>query len=89
MLGRLPGQRRNAMHFVIAPKSLDTRDMQEPGRTGAYWPEPHGEHYAVSDVYFAEVCMLARICSNLWKLFTVGRGEMFYCDFERQGYDTM
>ena len=48
--------------------------------------EPHWQHYAVSDVFYGEVCVLSSICRNAWQLFSVGRGEPFVCDFDEAGY---
>ena len=85
--GLLPGQGSgNKIHFAKAPRQLDTRDMEDPGRTGGWWLEPHWQHYAVSDVFFAEVCLLSMLCRNSWQLFTVWRGQMFECDFDEAGY---
>ena len=58
-------------------------------RRGSWWTEPHSSHYAVSDVYFAEVIILSTICANSWRLFSVSRGEAFECEWSAQGYHTL
>lgn len=88
--GMLPSQGPSrAMHFAKAPRELDTRDLDDPGRTGSWWTEPHWNHYAVSDVFFAEVCLLSALCKNSWELFTVQRGEPFVCEYEDARYRTL
>ena len=94
MRGKLPGQAGTAtLRFATAPRGLDTRDMADPGRPGidgaAWWREPHERHYAVTDVFFAEVCVLATLCSNSWQLFTVRRGEDFTCEFEEKNWHVL
>jgi len=89
--GRLPGQSSNAVRFAKPPKELDTRWLDNPdlvtGPPGdRWWFEPHYNHYAVSDIFFGEVCVLSTICHNSWKLFTVERGEQFMCDFDVDGF---
>ena len=87
--GLLPGQGgpsgTRAIRFAKAPKDLDTRDFDDPGRPnidGAqWWNEPHSEHYSVTDVFFGEVVLLSTLCRNSWQLFSVARGEPFVCDF--------
>ena len=80
--GLLPGQKSPLMKFAHAPRDLDTRDYEDPSRTGSWWLDPHDTHYAVSDVFFAEVCMLSSMCSNREELFTIGRGDDFTCAFD-------
>ena len=63
--------------------------MADPARIGGadgWWFEPHHSHYAVSDVYFGEICVISSICRNSWQLFSVARGEAFHCDFDEAGY---
>jgi hypothetical protein len=86
--GLLPGQGASrSIKFALAPQGLDIRDMENPGRLrGQWWQEPHAVHYAVSDVYFAEVCILSELCRNSEEIFHVGRGERFVCDFQEGRY---
>lgn len=89
--GLLPGQgRKLGIVFAKAPNELDIRGMDDPLRItdpgDSWWFEPHWSHYAVSDVFYGEVCMLSTFCRNAWQLFTVSRGEEFVCDFHEDGY---
>ena len=85
--GRLPGQGSAKIRFAKAPKELDMRDMDDPHRLRSSFPGgDDGWHYAVSDVYFGEVCVLSTICRNSWQLFSVERGEDFECDFDEEGF---
>ena len=87
--GWLPGQNNAGIYFAKAPRDLDTRDLDDPSRTGSWWQEPHYNHYAVSDVFFGEVVLLSTLCKNSWQLFTVRRGERFDCDYYDAGYQTL
>ena len=87
--GRLPGQGSAGIRFAKPPKDLDTREFDNPSLAGSWWTEPHWQHYAVSDVFFGEVCILSTICKNSWQLFTVRRGERFDCDYYDAGYQTL
>lgn len=84
------GSDGHSIRFAKPPRDLDTRDFDDPGRPNidgaAWWNEPHDQHYAVTDVFFGEVCVLSTICSNSWQLFSVGRGESFVCDFEEANW---
>ena len=87
----MPGQgSATGIRFARAPMTLDTRDMDNPARItssgDSWWSEPHWQHYAVSDVYFGEVCVLSALCRNAWQLFSVNRGEDFVCDYDEAGY---
>lgn len=84
--GRLPGQRRREMRFATAPGALDFAQYDDPSLGDSWWMEPHDSHFAVSDVYFAEVGILSAICTNAARLFATARGDTFECDFSRDGY---
>ena len=80
--GRLHGQSNGRMHFSIAPKDLDIGIFESPescigGCDGGY---------AISDVYFAEVCVLSHICKNRAELFRAEVGTIFECDFDRASF---
>jgi len=89
--GLLPGQGSSAeIRFAKPPKELDTRAMDNPDLIedpgDGWWGEPHWERYAVSDVFYGEVCVLSTVCRNAWQLFSVNRGETFVCDYNEAGY---
>ena len=62
---------------------LDFAAYANPTLSGSWWPSPHESHFAVSDVFFAEVAILSRICLNMDALFTVGRADIFRCNLDR------
>ena len=58
--GKLPGQDGRRLHFSIAPKNLDVGIFENPD--SCVGGCDHG--YAVSDVYFAEVCITSFVCTS-------------------------
>ena len=52
---------------------------------GGYWPTPHDQHFAASDVFYAQVAILNLVCENRAYLFQLDGGEAFQCrlDYER------
>lgn len=70
------------MLFSIAPKALDVGIFDNPSWcVGDCWWA-----YAVSDVYFAEVCALSHICDNKHELFTLDVGTPFQCEFNQGAF---
>ena len=53
--------------------------------TDGYWPQPHAEHFAASDVYFAQLAIIYQLCTNGAELFAVDSGGTFGCEFDRAG----
>ena len=45
-----------------------------------------GNGYAVSDVYYTEVCVMSHICRNRDALFKLRVGELFECDFDEAAF---
>ena len=73
-LGNLPGQGEPALHFSIAPSALDVEIFRNPDTlVGAY---------AISDVYFLEICLYSHMCKNREALFELAVGELFTCDVD-------
>lgn len=63
-----------------------------------FWRPPAGcvngacdeHHYAVSDVFYVEACLISAVCKNRNELFTtLGVGEDFVCDFDEEAYDQL
>ena len=87
---QLPGQQGKKLHFATAPSELDMRIWQRPNS----WPCdergrcPRGK-YAVGDVFFAEVCIMNRVCQNRQSLFNLKAGELFECDFNKYEFDQL
>ena len=42
--------------------------------------------YAISDVYFAEVCVVSHVCRNRARLFSLEVGELFECDIDEGAF---
>ena len=87
MRGKLPGQDGSKLHFATAPRELDIRTWRRPDS----WPcDEHGTcpkgKFAVGDVFFAEVCIMDRLCKNGPSLFDLQTGESFMCDFDLTAY---
>lgn len=61
--------------FSLAPSQLDLTDFDSrPG-----W-------YSENDIYYLEVCTLYEMCRNRDELFTLAKGDPFFCDFDNQGW---
>ena len=85
--GRLPSQAtgepgKGQMHFATPARQMHLDDFLHP----RWCIGACGSHYAVSDVYVTEVCMLSRICSNGERIFDLERGETFVCDYDHDAY---
>ena len=72
------------MMFSIKPSSLSLYGFEHPSE--GCFSGPNGEcgpkTYAVSDVYYAEICVLSSVCRNGEQLFRLSVGELFECDFD-------
>ena len=84
--GQLPGQRGAEMHFAKAPKHMNLGEYYHPEWSGEWWPEPHWENFALSDVFFAEIAILNAVCENSRDLFNVEVGETFECATSSHGF---
>lgn len=89
LLGKLPLQRGKQLHFALPPSQLQLSHYLDPKLTGEWWSEPHASSFAVSDVYYAEVSIIYRLCTNGRRLLTLGKGEIFECDFDAAAYDAL
>ena len=89
--GKLPGQSAPHLEFAKTPKSLDLRLLNNPALAKHnWWPSPHDTTFAVTDVYYAETCLLAQICTNHWDLFSADVLQTFVCDLDpRRYYEVM
>ena len=80
--GRLPGQRSKVLQFSIAPRALDVGIFDHPA--GCVGGCANG--YAISDVYFAEICVYSHVCRNRDRLFALDYGDPFECDFDESAF---
>ena len=72
------------MRFSIAPAALDTALFRNPPKGCVNGDCGNG--YAVSDVYYAEVCVMSHSCRNREALFRLRVGELFVCDFDETAF---
>ena len=72
------------MRFSIAPNALDLTLFHNPPRGCVNGDCRQG--YAVSDVYYVEVCVLSHICANRDELFTLGVGDLFTCNLDEAAF---
>ena len=70
------------MHFSIAPKDLDVGIFENP--SSCIGGCDNG--YAVSDVYFVEVCVASFVCHNRAELFRLDYGDLFQCDLDEDAF---
>ena len=70
------------MHFSIAPKDLDVGIFDHPQQCVG----DCSSSYAVSDVYFVEVCLTSHVCRNRKELFGLALGSLFECDFDEAAF---
>lgn len=95
--GLLPGQPQSAptIIFARAPNSIapDGSQGQPLGQCGGWKPErrPQGGAYgyATEDIFYLEVCLFNQICRNGARLFELGEGDAFICDFDRAAFDEL
>ena len=80
--GNLPGQDGRKIHFATPPGVLDDR-YWDPADS---WERAVGV-YSVDAVFYAETCIIHRVCKNGGRIFGLKRGEIFECDFDQVGYD--
>lgn len=86
--GKLPGQDGQTLQFAEAPNRLDLDEWEHPHS----WPCDDGEcgeQFAVGDVFFAEACILNRVCLNGDDLFELDPGVSWTCDFDANGYEQL
>jgi len=87
--GRLPGQNTRAIRFAKAPKSLVIEEFWRPP-AGCVNGACDSKHYAVSDVFYVEACLISSVCRNRERLFaSLGVGEDFACDFDAEAYERL
>ena len=79
------GQRNRQMRFSIAPKNLDVNTFRNPPQCDN--DRNHCAHtYPISDVYYAEVCVVSHVCRNRARLFSLEVGELFECDIDESAF---
>ena len=89
LTGKLPGQNTRSIRFAKAPKSLVIEEFWRPP-AGCVNGACDQNHYAVSDVFYVEACLISSVCRNRDELFsTIDVGQDFVCDFDGQAYERL
>ena len=86
--GKLPGQETPArMHFATAPYSLTIQEWDAPKSYPCDDKKDCGMRYTANDIFYAEACILLRICRNGAELFNgLARGQPWMCELHEEGY---
>lgn len=85
--GKLPGQGAQAIEFASAPNEMDLRVYDDPARGNGWWKKPHESHYSATDVQFAEICILQKLCARRDQLFLLEAGDPFTCVLDSQAVE--
>jgi len=90
--GLLPAQGSAHISFATPPAELKEQWFTNPS-THPTWPcSPNGgcpplaHTYTVGDVYFAEVALAYKFCTNRADLFGLVPGELIVCQFDETAY---
>jgi len=89
LLGQLPGQEDLVNGEVEIKLATSTRDLDlnQFYYPPDCWSGPCSTHYAVRDVFFAEVFVLYQLCASTRdRLFEVGVGTSFKCKLDVDRY---
>ena len=71
------------MQFSIAPRELNLDVFNNPQQCVGSSCQTS---YAISDVYFAEVCVINHVCKNKAELFALDVGSPFQCEFDAHAF---
>ena len=85
LLGRLPMQDGAQVSFATAPRDARLEWWVDPDHTHPTY-KPVADGYALSDVYFAELCVTYTLCANRAELWSLDVGEMFVCEFDEPSF---
>ena len=88
--GKLPGQGGTAIAFATRPRDVQLEWWANPSTHPTYpchqdgWCDPGA--FTVGDVFFAEVLIAYKICSNGARLLELEIDETFHCQLDRSRY---
>jgi|TARA_B100000780_G_scaffold228208_1_gene167575 hypothetical protein len=88
--GKLPGQGGKAIAFATRPRDVQLEWWANPSTHPSYpcqqggWCDPGA--FTVGDVFFAEIMVAYKICSNGARLLELEIDEPFYCQLDRDRY---
>ena len=84
--GLLPRQKGRKFHFATTPQDLEIGVWEHPTTWPCNEEECGVNKFAVGDVFFAETCMIHRLCRNRDSLFQSDREELVECDLDTDEY---
>ena len=88
--GKLPGQGGTAIAFATRPRDVELEWWANPSTHPTYpcqqngWCDPGA--FTVGDVFFAEIVVAYKICSNGARLLELEIDEPFHCQLDRGRY---
>jgi len=88
--GKLPGQGGTAIAFATRPRDVQLEWWANPSTHPTYpcrqdgWCDPGA--FTVGDVFFAEILIAYKICSNGARLLELEIDETFHCQLDRSRY---
>jgi len=92
-MGKLPGQRSATIEFAREPSALNPDAAYEwplgrpLDKCGGYSPMGCGPgSYSNDDIFYLEVCLFSKICSNNDELFRLKVGDPFHCRVSERGF---
>ena len=87
VLGQLPGQGLSkALRYATKPTSLDIKEWRAPQSYPCDSGKSCEGKYTVGDIYFAEVCILQRVCRNTQAMFEAAEGDLVVCDYDAEAF---
>jgi hypothetical protein len=88
--GHLPGQQGDrTLRFARAPSVLRQSEWDYPTSYPCDHPGGCDGAYAVGDVFFAEACMLQRVCDNARAVWEAAEGKAVVCDLNQDALDDL
>jgi len=87
--GRLPGQGRRGIIFAHAPNQLDFRNSPRLGHCSGWSGNKNcrgNNGYSTDSIFFLEVCLYSKMCSNRADLFNLRAGQEWHCDFDQYAF---
>lgn len=89
------GQRHRSILFATAPKDLNMSGSRAhalgkcTGWHPAIAPKRGVFGYTNDDIFYLEVCIFSKICTNGHEIFTLDAGSKFTCEFSADGFSML
>ena len=84
--GDFPGQEQPELRFATVPQRLTVAEWAKPTSYPCNDGRPCDGRYAEADLFYAEACVLMRICANGDEVFRLARGRPWRCALSGEGY---